>query len=101
MKGFIEFIQEQGVVGLAIGLILGVAVANVVSGFVEGIINPLIGLILPNTNDLGEASFMILDSEIIWGALISPMIDLLVIAGVIYFVVRGIGLEKLDKKKDA
>ena len=34
MKGFLEFVRTQGVVGLAVGFILGGAVSNVVKSFV-------------------------------------------------------------------
>ena len=34
--GFMEFIREQGVVGLAIGLIMGIAVKDVVDGLITG-----------------------------------------------------------------
>lgn len=38
MKGFIEFIREKGVVGLAVGFILGGAVAKVVAALVTDLI---------------------------------------------------------------
>ena len=44
MKGFIDFIREQGVIGLAIGFILGGAVSKVVTSLVNDIISPVIGL---------------------------------------------------------
>ena len=42
MKGFIAFIREQGVVGLAVGFILGGAIAKMVTSLVNDMINPLI-----------------------------------------------------------
>lgn len=100
MTGFLDFIREQGVVGLAIGLILGIAVKDVVSGLVDGIIDPLIGLVLPNADNLAKASFTIGKSEFVWGKFASPLLDLLIVAAVIYFIVKGIGLDKLDKEKE-
>ena len=35
MQGFIQFIREQGVIGLAIGFILGAAVSKVVASLVD------------------------------------------------------------------
>jgi len=43
MKGFIEFVRDQGVVGLAVGFILGGAISKVVTSLVENIINPVGG----------------------------------------------------------
>ena len=97
LNGFVDFVREQGVIGLAIGLILGIAVKDVVDGLVEGIVSPVIGLIIPNAETLAEASVKIGDTELIWGLFASSLIDLSVIAALIYFVVKGIGLDKLDK----
>jgi large conductance mechanosensitive channel len=99
MKGFIEFIRRQGVVGLAVGFILGGAVSKVVSSIVTDIINPLIGIILGAAGGLGEVSIRIGAAEIMVGNFIAALIDFVVIAAVVYFGVKGLGLEKLDKKK--
>ncbi len=99
MKGFINFIREQGVVGLAIGFILGGAVSKVVSALVTDIINPLLGLILGTTEGLKTASFGIGSNQILYGDLISVLIDFIVIALVVYFGFKALGIEKLDKAK--
>jgi len=99
MKGFIDFIREQGVVGLAVGFILGGAVSKVVSALITDVINPILGVILGAASGLKSASFRIGTAEILYGDLISVAIDFIVIALVVYFGVRLIGLNKLDKKK--
>lgn len=99
MKGFMSFIREQGVVGLAVGFILGGAVSKVVSSLVEDIINPVLGIILGAAGGLAEASFKIGSAEIMWGSFIGVIIDFTVIALVVYFGIKGFGLDKLDKKK--
>lgn len=99
MKGFIDFIREQGVVGLAVGFILGGAVSKVVASLVGDIINPLLGLALGATGGLQTASFSIGSAEILYGHLIGVLIDFLVIALVVYLGVKLLKLDKLDKKK--
>ncbi len=99
MKGFTDFIREQGVVGLAVGFILGGAVSKVVTAIVTDIINPLLSIALGAASGLKTASFGIGSAQILYGDLISVFIDFLVIAGVVYFGVKMIGLDKLDKKK--
>ena len=99
MKGFMDFIREQGVAGLAVGFILGGAVSKVVSSLVKDIINPILGIFLGATGDLATASFSLGKAEILWGSFISTLIDFLVIALVVYYGVKGLGLDKLDKKK--
>lgn len=99
MKGFLDFIREQGVVGLAVGFILGGAVSKVVSALVTDIVNPVLVLILGATGELKTASLNIGSAKILYGDLISVVIDFIVIALVVYYGVKLIGIERLDKKK--
>lgn len=97
MKGFMEFIRKQGVVGLAVGFILGGAVSKLVSALVTDIINPLIGVVLGSTKGLATASLEIGSAKILWGDLLSVTIDFIIIAAVVYFGVKWLKLDKLDK----
>lgn len=99
MKGFMNFIREQGVVGLAVGFILGGAVSKVVSSIVTDIINPIIGVAIGSVGNLKEAYLEVGSAKIMWGSLTSNFIDFLVIALVVYYGVSALGLDKLDKKK--
>ncbi len=99
MKGFMDFIRKQGVVGLAVGFILGGSVKGVVSALVEDIINPLLGVVLGSTEGLAMASLKMGSIELMWGHFLSTVIDFLVIAMVVYYGIKGLGLDKLDKKK--
>lgn len=101
MKDFIAFIREQGVVGLAIGFILGGAVSQVVASLVKDIINPIIGIVLGSAGSLSSASFNVLGASILWGNFVSVLINFVIVAGVVYYGFKGLGLDKLDKKKDA
>ncbi len=100
MKGFIDFVREQGVIGLAVGFILGGAVSKVVTALVNDIINPIIGAVLGSAEGIKEASIMIGSANILYGDLITVLIDFIIIALVVYYGVKAIGLDKLDKKKD-
>lgn len=99
MTGFINFIREQGVVGLAIGFILGGAVSKVVSSFVTDIVNPLLSLILGATGGLKTAAIEIGSAKILYGDFITVVIDFVVVALVVYYGVKIIGVQKLDKSK--
>ena len=98
MKGFIDFVRTQGVVGLAVGFILGGAVSGVVKSVVDDIVNPLLGLVLGQAEGLMQATFMIGDATIKYGNLINTLINFIVVAAVVYFGVKSLGLDKLDKK---
>lgn len=97
MQGFLSFVREQGVVGLAVGFILGGAVSKVVASLVEDLLNPLIGLALGAAGRLEAYSSSVGAAELHWGNFVAVVIDFLVIALVVYFGVKLLGLEKLDK----
>ena len=95
MTGFIQFVREQGVIGLAIGFILGGAVSKVVTSFVTDVINPLIGMLFGNIG--GLADMMV--GPVLLGSFVASIIDFLIIAAVIYFGFKGLKLDRLDVKK--
>lgn len=98
MKGFIHFIREQGVIGLAIGFILGGAVAKVVSALVSDIINPILGFLLGNVGNLADAYIRVGSAKLMWGDFVNTVIDFLIIALVIYFLFfKLLKLDQLDK----
>lgn len=105
-SGFMDFVREQGVVGLAVGLAIGTAATVLVKSIVDNMINPVIGAILPGSTDL-NSKYVCLDkvagqcvNKLAWGPVVSNLISFLAVAAVIYFVVKGLKLDKLDKKKD-
>ncbi len=99
MSGFMDFVREQGVVGLAVGFILGGAVSKTVTSLVENIVNPLVGLAMGKV-DLAEKMTTIGTASIKWGAFISTIVDFIIVAAVVYFGIKALGLDKLDKKKE-
>ena len=100
MKGFIDFIREQGVVGLAVGFILGGAVSKFVSALVADIINPFLNVALGAAGGLTFAALQVGPVRIQYGDLIGVFIDFIVIALVVYFGVKLLHLDRLDKKKE-
>ncbi len=100
MKGFLEFIREQGVVGLAVGFIMGGSITKLVTSFVNNIINPITGILIGAAGDLKDACFIFGPIKITWGGFLSDFIDFIIIAFIVYFGVKILGLDKLDKKKE-
>lgn len=97
---FLDFVREQGVVGLAVGFILGGAVSKLVSSIVSDIINPLLSVALGGASAMKEWYFQLAGVKILYGDLISNFIDFIIIALVVYFGFRLLKLDKLDKKKE-
>jgi large conductance mechanosensitive channel len=98
MAGFMDFIREQGVVGLAVGFILGGAVSKTVTSLVDNIINPLVGAMLGKVA-LADKALTMGAVSLKWGGFVSTVVDFLIIAAVVYFGVKSLGLDKLDKAK--
>jgi len=98
MKGFIEFIKSQGVVGLAVGFIMGGSITKLITSFVNNIINPIVGIFI-GAADLEGSYFQIANAKIMWGSFVNSIIDFIIIAFIIYFGVKILGIIKVDKKK--
>ena len=103
-SGFIDFIRTQGVIGLAVGLAIGAAAGDTVKKLVEGFINPVVQFIVGSQAALANASWTFeafgRQADFKWGAFVSSLITLLATALVIYLIIHGLKLDKLDKKKD-
>lgn len=101
--GFIEFIRQQGIIGLAIGLAVGAAAGDTVRKLVEGFINPIVQFIVGSGSQLSAATWHVelwgRSADFAWGAFVSSAISLLATAFVIYFIIRGLKLDKIDKPK--
>lgn len=95
MQAFTTFVREQGVIGLAIGFILGGSVGKVVASLVTDIIQPVIGLIFGSTEGLTALHF----GPVMVGNFAAVLIDFFIIAAVVFFAFKGLGLDKLDAKK--
>lgn len=59
MGGFINFIREQGVVGMAVGLAIGTAAGDTVKKLVTAFIDPLVQLVVGSQQGLQSASFTV------------------------------------------
>jgi large conductance mechanosensitive channel len=98
---FLDFVRKQGVVGLAVGIILGTAVTKLVASLVKDIINPLVSILLSKIENLNSLVWTIpgTTAELAIGNFFSSLIDFIIIAAVVYFGVKKLGLDKLDKSK--
>lgn len=99
MRGFIQFIKEQGVVGLAIGFILGGSISKIVGSLVNDIINPVVGIFLGNSKDLASAYIEIAGAKIMWGSFVNNAIDFFILAFIIYIIAKLLKLDQIISKK--
>lgn len=97
LQDFIEFIQSQGVVSLAIGVVMGTSVTKIVTALVIDIINPIVGIFIGGV-DLEAFYFQIANAKIMWGSFINSFIDFVIVALVVYFSIKVLGLNKSKQK---
>ncbi len=102
VTGFVNFLREHAIVGLAVGFVLGTQVQTVVKAFISGFIDPLFLLAFPGNKSLSQRTFTLSfdgrHADFGWGAMAYALLDFLVVAGAIYLVIRLFQLDKLDKK---
>jgi large conductance mechanosensitive channel len=102
-SGFVNFLREQSVVGLAVGLVLGTQAKALVDQIVISFINPLVGLFLPGEGTLKDQTFWLSlgdkGATFGWGSFMLVLLNFIAVAAVIYFIVKGLKLDKIDKKK--
>lgn len=102
--GFMDFIRTQGVVGLAVGLVLGGAVTVMVKSLIDNIVLPPLGLLLGSADGLKGLTVHLgktsdgKEAILHYGTFFNDLINFVVIALVIYFVVHGLRFDRLDKK---
>ncbi len=88
LKEFRDFVMRGNVLDLAVGVIIGGAFGKIVASLVGDILMPLIGLLMGGIN-LSERAITIGNASVKWGTFVQNIIDFLVIALVIFLIVKA------------
>lgn len=96
--GFMKFIREQNIVGLAVGLVLGTHAGALVNSLINNVFMPPLGLLLGSTEGLKGWTIALGDTGAVMalGAFLNDLINFIILAFVIYIVIKAL---KLDVKK--
>ncbi|HMS63816.1 MAG TPA: large-conductance mechanosensitive channel protein MscL [Ignavibacteria bacterium] len=89
IKEFKEFISKGNAIDLAIGVIIGAAFGAIVASVVADLFMPLIGIIVGGI-DFSGLSVTVGGAVLPYGKLIQAIINFLIIALVLFFVVKAI-----------
>ena len=87
LKEFREFAMRGNVMDLAIAVIIGGAFGKIITSLVNDVLMPLIGLVLGGIN-FSEQAIVVGAAVVKWGAFVQSIIDFLIVAFVIFMVVR-------------
>ena len=96
IKEFREFALRGNVVDLAVAVIIGGAFGSIVTSLVDNILTPLIGVFLGGV-DFSGLAFQFGGEEIMWGAFVQSIFDFIIIAFVIFLIVRAMNRLKRDE----
>ena len=102
LKEFETFIMRGNVIDMAVGVIVGAAFQAIVNSLVNDVISPILGLVA--NMDLSYLVLKVNDVEIRYGAFITAVINFLIMAFVIFLLVKLINkiseLGFLKKKEE-
>ena len=96
LKEFSEFAIRGNVMDLAVAVIIGAAFGKIVTSLVDNILMPLIGLMMGGV-DFSGLNTEIGGAVIEWGLFIHSIIDFIIIAFLIFLIVRAINRLKRDE----
>ena len=86
LKGFRDFLMRGNVVDLAVAVVIGAAFGAVVTAFATDFIGGIIGAI-GGSPGLQRRRFTVNGSKIVYGSTITALINFVIVAAVIYFLV--------------
>ncbi|MBQ6395125.1 MAG: large conductance mechanosensitive channel protein MscL [Atopobiaceae bacterium] len=100
MKEFKEFINRGNVVDMAVGVIIGGAFSAIVNSLVNDLITPVIGM-LTGGIDFSSLSITVGSAELMYGNLISAVINFLIIAFVLFSMVKAVNAMRKEEEAAA
>ena len=99
MKEFKEFINKGNVMDMAVGMIIAGAFGSIVTALVDNILMPIVGMLLGGVN-FADLSVKVGDAAIGYGAFIQAIVDFLIIALVIFVIVKNINKMKKEEPEE-
>ena len=95
LNEFKDFIARGNVMDMAVGIIMGAAFTAIVTSLVDDLVNPLIGLVIGGV-DFSGMSVGVGDAQFLYGNFINAVIKFIIIAWVVFLLVKGV-----NRMKDA
>lgn len=97
--GFVNFLRDYAVVGLAVGFVIGLQAQNLVKQLVTSFIDPAFNLLFGQA--LSQRDFVLefhgRTASFSWGAFAYMLLNFLFVLAAIYAIVKIFKLDKLDR----
>ena len=116
LKEFKEFAMKGNLIDIAVGFVMGAAFSKIVTAFTKGIVSPIIGLIF-KTDGLEKLKYVLKagapevkdaagnivqaavpESAIMYGSFLAALIDFIIVAFVMFMIVRSINRMKAKEE---
>jgi large conductance mechanosensitive channel len=110
LKEFKSFAMRGNLIDMAVAFVMGVAFAAITNSFINGVVMPLVGQIF-QVGDLAQAKFILSEavigadgavttpeSAIMYGEFIGAVINFIIVAFVMFMVVKGVN--SMKKKEE-
>ena len=99
--GFVGFLRENAVIGLAVGLVIGTQVQSVVKQLVTSVLDPLFQLLFGRALSQRTLSLHLhgRTADFAWGSFVYVLIDFIFVLLAVYLIIKVLKLDKLDKPK--
>lgn len=100
VNGFVDFLREHAIVGLAVGFAIGTQAQSLVKQLTDSFISPLLSLIIRGNIQTKQSVAHIAGRTSLpftWGKLIYAFINFLFVLAVIYVIIKLFKLDKLDR----
>jgi len=88
LKEFKEFVMRGNILDLAVAVIIGGAFGKIIGSLVNDIIMPVIGLVMGGVN-FSELAITVGAAVIKWGSFVQTVVDFLIVAFVIFSIVKA------------
>lgn len=99
IKEFKEFISKGNVMDMAVGIIIGGAFTAIVNSLVDSILMPIIGAI-SGGKSVADMSITVGNAAIGYGAFLQAIIDFLLIAFVLFMIIKALNKAKAAVVKE-
>jgi large conductance mechanosensitive channel len=109
-KEFKEFAMKGNLVDIAVAFVMGAAFGKIITVFTTGIVSPIVGKIIgvPNMDAMkyvltpaevgADGVETVVESAIMYGSLLSATLDFIIVAFVMFLLVKGIN--NMKKKEE-
>ena len=100
--GFVNFLREHAVVGLAVGFVIGTQAQGLVKTLVSSFIDPAFQLFFGTalSQSLVTWHFGERAANFTWGAFVYALLNFVFVLAAVYAIVKIFKLDKLDKPKE-